>query len=144
MNDLKVANRELETIQSIGEDGRLNLRTDDGNFVQPPIRTGYCISTTATLSPAIPVRDLTADHVLINWIPNWALMILLNSRMAYVAISRGAHEAQIFTNDATALGTVLSRDVSHAPAIQHAPVSQSIDQQPTRTQGIGQGFGLGM
>jgi hypothetical protein len=29
---------------------------------------------------------------------------LLNSRMAYVAVSRGAHDAQIFTNNATAIG----------------------------------------
>ena len=29
-NDLKVANRELGTIESIGRDGRLNLKMDDG------------------------------------------------------------------------------------------------------------------
>jgi conjugative relaxase-like TrwC/TraI family protein len=143
VNDLKVANRELGTIQSIGEDGRLNLRTDDGNFVQlDPNRLlhldhGYAVTSHSS-------QGQTADHVLINVDTELGAKDLLNSRMAYVAISRGAHEAQIFTNDATALGTVLSRDVSHAPAIQQAPVSQSIDQQPTRTQEIGQGFGLGM
>jgi hypothetical protein len=44
--------------------------------------------------------------------------------MAYVAISRGALDAQVFTNDAAALGKVLSRDVSHAPAIQQASAYQ--------------------
>ncbi len=68
--------------------------------------------------------------------------------MAYVAVSRGAHDAQIFTNDATKLGTALSRDVSHAPAIQQAAISHAIEQaaerRPAHEREIGQGFGLGM
>jgi hypothetical protein len=64
--------------------------------------------------------------------------------MVYVAVSRGAQDAQIFTNDARALGQALSRDVSHTPAIQQTPVSQTIKQQPAHTHVISQGFGLGM
>jgi hypothetical protein len=64
--------------------------------------------------------------------------------MAYVAASRGAHDAQIFTNNSAALGQELSRDLSHAPAIQLAPVSQAIEQQPAQTHEIGQGFGMSM
>jgi hypothetical protein len=63
--------------------------------------------------------------------------------MAYVAVSRGAQDAQIFTNDATALGQALSRDVSHTPAIQQTPISQTI-KQPAHTHEISQGFGLGL
>jgi hypothetical protein len=44
---------------------------------------------------------------------------LLNSRMAYVAVSRGAYDAQIFTNDREKLGAALGHDVSHSSA--HAP-----------------------
>ena len=69
---------------------------------------------------------------------------LLNNRMAYVAVSRGAHDAQVFTNNSSALGQELSRDVSHAPAIQQAPVSQAVEQQPAQTHEIGQGFGIAM
>ena len=143
MNDLKVANRELGTIQSIGEDGRLHLRTDDGHFVQlDPNRLlhldhGYALTSHSS-------QGQTADHVLINVDTELGAKDLLNSRMAYVAISRGAHEAQIFTNDATALGTVLSRDVSHAAAIPQAPLSQTIEQQPAHTHKIGHGFEMGI
>ena len=63
----------------------------------------------------------TADRVLIHVDTELGAKDLLNSRMAYVAVSRGAHDAQIFTNNASALGQELSRDVSHAPAIQQAP-----------------------
>lgn len=125
-NDLKVANRELGTIESIG-DGRLNLKLDDGRFVQlDPNRQlhldyGYAVTSHSS-------QGQTADRVLIHVDTELAAKDLLNSRMAYVAISRGAHDARIFTNDATALGTALSRDVSHAPAIQPEPVSRVIEQ----------------
>jgi hypothetical protein len=72
----------------------------------------------------------------------------LKSRMAYVAVARGAHNAQIFTNDASALGHKLSRDVSHAPAIPQTTTSQAIEQppeqRPSHEHEIGQGFGIGM
>jgi hypothetical protein len=41
---------------------------------------------------------------------------LLNNRMAYVAVSRGAYDAQIFTNDREKLGAALGHDVSHSSA----------------------------
>ena len=37
--------------------------------------------------------------------------------MAYVAISRGQYDAQIFTNSADKLAGVLARDVSHKSAL---------------------------
>ena len=86
----------------------------------------------------------TADRVLIHVDTELGAKNLLNSRMACVAVSRGAQDAQIFTNDPTALGHELSRDVSHAPAIQQAPLSQAIEQQPAHIHEIGQGFGMGM
>jgi thiamine monophosphate synthase len=44
---------------------------------------------------------------------------LLNNRMAYVAVSRGAYDAQIFTNDRAKLGAALGHDVLHSGA--HVP-----------------------
>jgi hypothetical protein len=68
---------------------------------------------------------------------------LLNSRMAYVSVSRGRYDAQIYTNNAQTLGRELSRDVSHSHAIQHEPVAHKIEPQATHTNQIGQGLGLG-
>ena len=64
---------------------------------------------------------------------------LLNSRMAYVSVSRGRYDAQIYT-----LGQELSREVSHSPAIQPEPVAQNIEPRTTHTNEIAQGFGLGL
>jgi hypothetical protein len=142
-NDLKVANRELGTILGIGDDGRMHLKMDDSRSVRlDPNRHihldhGYAVTSHSS-------QGQTADRVLIHVDTELGAKDLLNSRMAYVAISRGAHDAQIFTNDAAALGQELSRDVSHAPAIQQIQAMQSIGQQPTHPHEIGQGCGIGM
>ena len=142
-NDLKVANRELGTIGSIDGEGRLNLKLDNGRAVElDPNRHmhldyGYAVTSHSS-------QGQTADRVLIHVDTELGAKDLLNSRMAYVAVSRGAHDAQIFTNSAAALGQELSRDVSHAPAIQQAPISHAIEQQPAHEHEIGQGFGMGM
>jgi hypothetical protein len=47
------------------------------------------------------------------------LCLLLSNRIAYVAVSRGAYDTQIFTNNREKLGAALGHDVSHSSA--HAP-----------------------
>jgi hypothetical protein len=74
---------------------------------------------------------------------------LLNNGMAYVAVSRGAYDAQFFTNDREKLGAALGHDVSHQSA--HAP---EVKQEPREDQTIApqreigpqqkQGQGLGV
>ena len=51
--------------------------------------------------------------------------------MAYVAASRGAYDAQLFTNDREKLGAALGHDVSHQSA--HAP---EVKQKPREDQTI--------
>jgi ATP-dependent exoDNAse (exonuclease V) alpha subunit len=142
-NELKVANRELGTVETIGGDGRFHMRMDGGRAVEvdPNNRMhldyGYAVTSHSS-------QGQTAHRVLIHVDTDLGAKDLLNSRMAYVAVSRGAYDAQIFTNDAATLGHELSRDVSHAPAIQQTPLSQTIEQQPAQTHEIGQGFGIGM
>jgi ATP-dependent exoDNAse (exonuclease V) alpha subunit len=42
---------------------------------------------------------------------------LVNTRFAYVSFSRASHDAQIYTNDAAALGQRLSSDVTKISAV---------------------------
>jgi ATP-dependent exoDNAse (exonuclease V) alpha subunit len=86
----------------------------------------------------------TADCVLIHVDTGLGAKNLLNSRMAYRAVSRGAFDAQIFTNNAFALGHELSRDVSHSPAVQQELMAQKIEPQPARVNEVAQGFGIGI
>src|SRR6202042_451740 len=69
----------------------------------------------------------TADRVLIQVDTELGAKDLLNNRMAYVAISRGAYDAQLFTNDREKVGATLGHDVSHQSA--HGPeVKQDANQ----------------
>ena len=62
-------------------------------------------------------QGATADRVLIHIDSEAAHEQLINSRLAYVAVSRARYDAQIYTNDAGNLGKALSREVSHAAAV---------------------------
>jgi len=146
-NDLKVANRELGTIESIGRDGRLSLKMDDGGReVQldprrhPHLDHGYAVTSHSS-------QGQTAERVLINVDTELPARDLLNSRMAYVSVSRGAHDAQLFTNDReklpTALGHEVSRESAHVP--EHKPEQSIAPQQeigPRHEQGPGFGIGF--
>jgi len=117
-NDLKVANRELGTVQSITDDGGIGLRMDGGRSVSidpreyPHLDHGYAVTSHSS-------QGQTADRVLINIDTALGAKDLLNNRMAYVSVSRGAQDAQIFTNDRQQLPQALGRDVSHTSA--HVP-----------------------
>jgi hypothetical protein len=69
---------------------------------------------------------------------------LVNRRLAYVALSRGRHDVQIYTNDKTQLAAALDRDASHRAAIEpvRAPAApaQTIERSQARHHGIG--FGI--
>jgi hypothetical protein len=73
---------------------------------------------------------------------------LLNSRMAYVSVSRAQFDVQMYTNDAKSLGQVLSRDVSHLSATQQLSIQNELAGQKIMPQSvdldIGHGYGLGL
>jgi hypothetical protein len=85
--------------------------------------------------------------VLIHVDTELAAKDLLNNRMAYVAVSRGAFDAQIFTNDREKLPTALDQDISKQTAqmpqtnTEHTTAPhQEISKTPQREQGIGLGL----
>ncbi len=142
-NELKVANRELGTIETIEEDWRLRLKMESGRTIDLDPREhlhldhGYAMTSHSS-------QGQTADRVLIHVDTELGAKDLLSSRMAYVSVSRGRYDAQIYTNNAATLGQELSRDVSHSPAIQQEPVAHKIEPQTTHTNETAQGFGLGL
>jgi ATP-dependent exoDNAse (exonuclease V) alpha subunit len=132
-NDLKVANREVGTVQSFTDDGGMSLQMDGGRSVSmdpreyPHLDHGYAVTSHSS-------QGQTADRVLINIDTELGAKDLINNRMAYVSVSRGAHDAQIFTSDREKLPEALSRDVSHQSA--HVPeVRQEPEQQRERLSG---------
>ena len=113
---LGVANRELGTIEKIDPDGNISLRTENNRNIQfnaadhPHFDHGYAVTSHSS-------QGLTADRVLIN-VDSSVHPGLINSRFAYVAVSRASLDAEIYTNNATDLGQKLSADVSKSSAVE--------------------------
>jgi hypothetical protein len=61
---------------------------------------------------------------------------LLNSRFAYVSISRASLDAKIYTNDAADLGQKLSGEVSKTSAIEFSPSTANAMTDLSLGQGI--------
>ncbi len=132
--ELGVANRELGTIERIDDDGGIRLRLDSGRVTQfnvnknPHLDHGYAMTSHSS-------QGQTADRVLIHIDTSQAGEKLVNQRSAYVAVSRGRYDAQIYTNDALELRDALSRNVSKTVALQvEAQLSnqQFVAQQTAR------------
>jgi len=148
-HELKIANRELGTVESIAPDGAMRLKLDNGRSMDyepqhhPHLDHGYAITSHSS-------QGQTAERVLIHVDTELAAKDLLNSRMAYVSVSRGQWDAQIFTNNREKLPQALGHDVSHQSAhkpeqaiapMQHQEAARS--QQPEQDLGMGMGIGLG-
>jgi ATP-dependent exoDNAse (exonuclease V) alpha subunit len=147
---LGVANRDLGTIQQIDETGKITVRMDGDKekavtFDSAEMRHfdhGYAVTSHSS-------QGLTSERVLVNMDTN-VHPELINTRFAYVSVSRASHDAQIFTNDAAALAESLSRDVSKASAIDfvkaQSPVANVRLEQAaaalTKIPAAGLGLGL--
>jgi len=146
-----IANRQLGTVERIDAEGNLQVRLDSGQQVQfnvrehPHVDYGYAVTSHSS-------QGATADRVLVHVDTEQAHEQLINSRLAYVSVSRGRYDAQIYTNDAEKLGIELSRDISKQSAIQtdhgiggrdqdhgsNDATHRSVDE----SHGHGQGYGM--
>ena len=112
-----MANRELATIEALEPTGEMRLRFDSGRTVaftlaeHPHLDYGYAVTSHSS-------QGQTADRVLVHVDTERIGAQLVNRRLAYVAVSRGRYDAQIYTNDKSQLGNALSRDVSHRSALE--------------------------
>lgn len=118
--ELGVANRDLGTVQKIGENGQMTVRMDGGKdrtvtFDPAQMRHfdhGYAVTSHSS-------QGLTSERVLVNMDTN-VHPELINTRFAYVSVSRASHDAQIFTNNLAQLGPQLSTDISKTSALKVA------------------------
>jgi len=145
-NQQKLANRELGTLERIDKDGNLKLKMDSGREVEfnarqhPHIDYGYAVTSHSS-------QGQTANRVLIHVDSSQAHGELLNSRMAYVSVSRAQFDVKMYTNDAQTLGQDLSRNVTKATAIQEAqsPEHQNQGQRVAPSSvnlGLSQGLSM--
>ncbi|HVJ07869.1 MAG TPA: MobF family relaxase [Acidisarcina sp.] len=144
--ELQVANRDLGTIQSIGENDDISVRMEGPKggvirFDASEMRHfdhGYAVTSHSS-------QGLTAERVLVN-MDTEVHPELINSRFAYVSVSRASHDAQIYTNNAANLAESLNRDVSKASAIHFGTSQVSVagarKAALTETRSVGLGLAL--
>jgi ATP-dependent exoDNAse (exonuclease V) alpha subunit len=142
-----IANRELGTMEKIDDGGNLQLRLDSGREVafnvkeNPHLDYGYAVTSHSS-------QGQTADRVLVHVDTEQAGEKLVNRRLAYVAVSRGRYDAQIYTNNKADLAQGLERDVSHRSATEQTRASESamqkIEPSSTLRQGAEQTMAQGL
>jgi ATP-dependent exoDNAse (exonuclease V) alpha subunit len=132
--EMGVSNRDLGTIDRI--DGKqIDVKIDGEkeravSFDSAKMRHfdhGYTVTSHSS-------QGLTIDRVLVN-MDTTVHPKLINTRFAYVSVSRASQDARIYTNDAGTLGERLNTDVTKTSAIglQKAPVESTANQQVQET-----------
>jgi ATP-dependent exoDNAse (exonuclease V) alpha subunit len=125
----------------------MRLRLDDERKVEfnpqhhPHLDHGYAVTSYSS-------QGQTAERVLVNVDTELAAKDLLNSRMAYVSISRGQFDAQIFTDNLEKLPKALGHDVSqqsaYTPEHAVAAAQPKIVPTPTHDREVSMGYGLSL
>jgi conjugative relaxase-like TrwC/TraI family protein len=115
--DMDVRNRDLGTVERI--DGpAMNVRMDGEKHRTLTFDTsqmrhfdhGYAVTSHSS-------QGLTTDRVLVN-MDTTAHPELINTRFAYVSVSRASKDARIYTNDVSTLAERLSTDISKTSALE--------------------------
>src|SRR5207249_10533032 len=110
--------------ERIDTSGRMDIRWDSGrtsSFEATERRHldyGYAVTSHSS-------QGQTAGRVLVHVETDRASEKLVNQRLAYVAVSRGQYDAQMYTEDKRKLPRALDRDVSHRSALERTSVQAS-------------------
>jgi ATP-dependent exoDNAse (exonuclease V) alpha subunit len=113
--DLHVANREPGTIEKINNAGDVQLRMDSVRKVacnvreHPHLDHGYAVTSHSS-------QGQTAERILIH-VDTEKSELLVNSRFAYVSVSRAQYDPRVYTNNRSELARDLSRDLTQRTAI---------------------------
>jgi conjugative relaxase-like TrwC/TraI family protein len=128
--ELAVSNRDMGTIERIDRN-QVSVKMDGAkertvSFDVAQMRHfdhGYAVTSHSS-------QGLTADRVLVN-MDTKVHPELINTRFAYVSISRASEDVRIYTNDAAVLSERLSTDVTKTSAVdlQKAQVEPTHKQQ---------------
>ena len=131
--DLGVNNRDLGTITKL-ESGKVTVQMDgkkERTVQFDPVKMrhfdhGYAVTSHVS-------QGLTEGRVIAN-IDTDSARSLINTRLAYVAVSRAEHDARIYTNDADGLGARLATDISKTSAVDFRKSPDPAQQKNTVVQ----------
>ena len=122
---LELANRDLCSVTQIAPQ-RITVRMDGAEqrlvtfnpSEMPHFDHGYAVTSHSA-------QGLTTGRVIANMDGETARS-LVNSRLAYVAISRASEDARIYTNDAATIGQRLSTEITKTAAVEFRPPGERV------------------
>ncbi|MEO6804850.1 MAG: MobF family relaxase [Edaphobacter sp.] len=130
--ELGVSNRDLGTIEQIERtqitvhmDGEKHRTVTFDAAAMRHFDHGYAVTSHSA-------QGLTTDRVLVN-MDTTVHPDLINTRFAYVSISRASQDARIYSNDAATLGERLSADITKPSAIDLQKSQTEISRQQQET-----------
>jgi hypothetical protein len=124
---LGINNRDLATIAKMNGNITVQMDGKDGRVVSfDPSKMrnfdhGYAVTSHSS-------QGFTEIRVIAN-IDTETSRSLINTRLAYVAISRASDDARIYTNDAGTLGARLSIEVTKTAAVDFRQVRRAAQEQ---------------
>lgn len=131
--DMDIKNRDLGTIERIdGTNMTVRLDGDKGRTVTFDTSAmrhfdhGYAVTSHSS-------QGLTTDRVLVN-MDTTAHPELINTRFAYVSVSRASQEAQIYTNDVSTLAERLSTNISKPSAVTLSRANGEVQTQQSHAK----------
>lgn len=104
---------------------------------------GYAVTSPSS-------QGQTADRVLVHIDTQRASDVLVNQRLAYVAISRGRHDAQIYRDNTQPLTRSIAQERGLSAALENSPMPASknahLAQSRAKTREVEPhlGFGAGI
>ncbi|MDR3410943.1 MAG: hypothetical protein P4L87_08390, partial [Formivibrio sp.] len=128
--ELAVSNRYMGTIEQI-DSNQVSVKMDGAKERTITFDTaqmwhfdhGYAVTSHSS-------QCLTADRVLVN-MDTKVYPELINTRFAYVSISRASEDVRIYTNDVAVLSERLSTDVTKTSAVD---LQNTMSNQPTTSK----------
>lgn len=132
--ELRIANREQGTVRIIDSADGIQVRLASGRQVVLDRSTarhvdyGYAVTSYSS-------QGLTARRVLIHADTSQSRQ-LVNERYAYVAVSRGSHDARVYTDNAHRLSRILGREHSKTAAVDE--LSRQLEQPKAKQAHAGQ------
>jgi ATP-dependent exoDNAse (exonuclease V) alpha subunit len=104
-------------LTEVNGQGHLSIQLDSGRRVQLDsaksrhLDYGYAVTSHSS-------QGQTVDRALVYIDTEQTSSLALNSRLAYVAVSRARYDVRIYTNDAEKLTEALSRQTSKSSALE--------------------------
>jgi ATP-dependent exoDNAse (exonuclease V) alpha subunit len=130
--DKSISNRETGTVTGLDDKGNIRVRLDGSSRT-----VGWNLKENRHLEHAYAMtshssQGATVDRVLVHVDTSDSRnRALINQTLAYVALSRPRHDAQIFTDNEANLGKALSRQTQNTTALSPAEIRQT--GAPTET-----------